>query len=80
MTTIGVSKPVPDPGGRAETPDNYLTHTTGIMSWLGTLDHKRIGIMYLISVLTSFFVAGMFGLAIRTELISPGQDFLTQDQ
>ncbi len=80
MTTIGVSNPVPDPGGRADAPDNYLTHSTGIMSWLGTLDHKRIGIMYLISVLTSFFVAGIFGLLIRTELLMPGQDFLTQDQ
>ena len=26
---------------------NYLTHPKGIMSWLLTLDHKRIGLMYL---------------------------------
>jgi len=78
MTTIDTSKPMPEPAGHAE--DNYLTHSSGIMSWLGTLDHKRIGIMYLVSVLSSFFVAGMFALLIRTELMMPGEDFLTQDQ
>ena len=57
MTTIGVP--------RTEAPDHYLTHSTGVMSWLGTLDHKRIGIMYLVSVLVSFFIAGMFGILIR---------------
>ena len=78
MTTIDTSKPIPDPAGPAE--DNYLTHSSGIMSWLGTLDHKRIGIMYLVSILTAFFVAGMFAMLIRTELMMPGEDFLTQDQ
>ena len=29
-------------------PDNYLTHTRGIASWIFTLDHKRIGVMYLV--------------------------------
>ena len=28
--------------------DNYLTHGKGIMSWLFTLDHKRIGLMYMV--------------------------------
>ncbi len=28
--------------------DNYLTHTRGIRSWLFTLDHNRIGVMYLV--------------------------------
>ncbi len=76
MTTIGVSKPIHEraPG------DNYLTHQTGIMSWLGTLDHKRIGIMYLVSVLVSFFVAGMFALLLRTELLLPGETIMNQDQ
>jgi len=78
MTTIDTSKPIPDPAGPAE--DNYLTHSSGIMSWLGTLDHKRIGVMYLVSILSAFFVAGMFALLIRTELMMPGEDFLTQDQ
>ena len=39
--------------------DNYLTHDQGLVSWLLTLDHKRIGIMYLIGVVTSFPTTGV---------------------
>jgi cytochrome c oxidase subunit 1 len=52
--------------------DNYLNHSKGIMSWLTTLDHKRIGIMYLFSVLTFFLVGGIFALVIRLELYKSG--------
>ena len=78
MTTIDTTKPTPG----AETPpvDNYLTHSTGIMSWLGTLDHKRIGVMYLISILTAFFLGGMFAMLLRLELMFPGEQILSQDQ
>jgi cytochrome c oxidase subunit I len=60
--------------------DNYLTHTRGFLSWALTLDHKRIGVMYLVSVLTSFFFGGILALLIRTELLTPNADFFTQDQ
>ena len=52
--------------------DNYLNHSKGIWSWMTTLDHKRIGVMYLFSVLTFFLVGGVFALLIRLELFSPG--------
>ncbi|MFA9477581.1 cbb3-type cytochrome c oxidase subunit I [Phycisphaerales bacterium AB-hyl4] len=52
--------------------DHYLNHGKGIKSWLLTLDHKRIGIMYMIVVLTAFLLGGIFALLLRTELISPG--------
>src|SRR5688500_572622 len=55
--------------------DNYLTHGKGIMSWLFSLDHKRIGIMYLIGVLSAFFVGGVFAMLLRTELLTPGPTF-----
>ncbi len=58
---------------------NYLTHSRGFLSWALTLDHKRIGVMYLVSVLTAFFFGGMAALAVRTELIAPGTQFLGQD-
>ncbi len=68
-TTIGTAGL---PGGRAASaPDNYLTHSHGIRSWLLTLDHKRIGVLYLISILTAFFLGGIFALLIRTELLTP---------
>ena len=34
---------------------NYLNHPKGLMSWLLTLDHKRIGLMYLVSGILFFF-------------------------
>lgn len=52
----------------------------GIWSWLSTLDHKRIGLMYLWSVLLFFFVGGMLALTIRLELMNPGKQFLTAQQ
>ena len=69
MTTIDASRPI----DLASRPDNYLTHTRGFLSWALTLDHKRIGVMYMVAVLISFFVGGMFALLVRTELLTPGQ-------
>ncbi len=51
--------------------DNYLTHTRGIWSWLYTLDHKRIAVLYTVSILGAFLLGGIFALLIRTELIAP---------
>ena len=51
---------------------NYLNHSRGILSWALTLDHKRIGLMYMAAVLTFFFVGGVFAMLLRTELIKPG--------
>ncbi len=52
--------------------DNYLTHTRGLLSWIFTLDHKRIGMMYLAGVLGSFLGGGVMALLVRTELLTPG--------
>ncbi len=53
--------------------DNYLTHDKGVTSWIFTLDHKRIGVMYLASVLAAFALGGLFALLVRTELLTPGK-------
>lgn len=45
----------------------------GFKSWAFTLDHKRIGIMYLLTTLLFFGVGGIFGLLIRLKLLFPGQ-------
>jgi cytochrome c oxidase subunit I len=58
---------------------SYLTAKRGIGSWLVTVDHKRIGIMYLVSVLTFFLVGGLLALALRMELITPAKDFMGAD-
>ncbi len=59
---------------------NYLNNQKGIWSWLTTLDHKRIGLMYLFSIMLFFFLAGIFALILRAELAQAGPDFLTPQQ
>ena len=59
--------------------DNYLTARRGLMSWLFTLDHKRIGVMYLMSIVTFFIIGGLLAVAVRLELWTPGGDMLTAD-
>jgi cytochrome c oxidase subunit 1 len=58
---------------------NYINQTSGIKSWLGTLDHKRIGMMYLFTIMVFFLMGGIFALGIRLELFAPGMQYMTQD-
>ncbi len=52
---------------------NYLNlPATGLRSWLRTLDHKRIGVMFLVAVSVAFALGGFFALLIRLELLTPG--------
>lgn len=62
------------PAGMPE--KNYIEEKSGIMSWLITLDHKRIGMMYLVSILISFLLGGSFALLLRAELFFPGQQIV----
>ncbi len=59
---------------------NYLNHEKGLWSWLSTLDHKRIGLLYFITVSLFFLVGGIFALLIRTELYSVGETIMTAEQ
>ena len=63
--------------GHAET--NFLNCTSGWKSWAFTLDHKRIGVMYLVVILASFFLGGVFALALRSELKSEIEAALRQE-
>lgn len=47
----------------------------GLMGWLTTTDHKRIGLLYLWSIMVFFIVGGLLGETMRTELFKPGQQF-----
>ena len=57
----------------------YLDHENTVASWLLTLDHKRIGVMYLISMTFMFLLGGIFAGIIRAELITPKGDMLSSD-
>lgn len=50
--------------------DNYINYDKGLLSWFTTLDHKRIAILYMVSVMFFFLVGGIFALLLRLELFS----------
>jgi cytochrome c oxidase subunit I len=68
-TTTDDSRPEP----------SYLTVKRGLRHWLVTLDHKRIGVMYLIGIVVSFLLGGAFALMIRAELMFPGKQIFSED-
>ena len=47
--------------------------------WLFTTDHKKIAILYALTSLLFFAVAGLMGLAIRLELAAPGEQYMSPD-
>ena len=59
--------------------DNYLNHTRGVKSWLFTLDHKRIGLMFLACVWGAVGLGAFFALLVRTELFTPGRTIMGPD-
>jgi cytochrome c oxidase subunit 1 len=61
-----------------ETP-NYLNAEYGWKSWLFTKDHKRIAILYIISITVMFFLGGIFAGLIRFELLTPQGDMVNSD-
>src|ERR1041385_7292921 len=59
--------------------EDYLNKEYGIGSWLFTTDHKRIALLYLISITFFFFIGGFFALLIRLELLTPASDLVQAD-
>lgn len=51
--------------------ESYLTEGKTIRSWLLTVDHKRIGLLYLFSIIAFFFVGGTAAAIFRLELLTP---------
>src|SRR5439155_1053238 len=49
---------------------------TGILAWILTTDHKKIGIMYLLFTVFFFFIGGLLALGVRTQLAWGGNSFL----
>src|SRR5438552_16618745 len=58
---------------------NYLNEDYGFFSWVLTKDHKRIAILYLISISIMFVLGGFFAMMMRLELLTPEGDLLTSD-
>jgi cytochrome c oxidase subunit 1 len=62
-----------------ERPPDYLNADYGVRSWLLTTDHKRIALLYLVSVTVMFVIGGLFAAAIRLELLTPRGDVVQAD-
>jgi cytochrome c oxidase subunit 1 len=59
--------------------EHYLNADFGIRSWLLTKDHKRIGILYLLSITFFFFIGGAFATLIRLHLLTPNGELVSAD-
>src|SRR5262245_39364003 len=58
---------------------HYLNVDYGVRSWLLTTDHKRIALLYLVSITLMFVVGGVFAVLIRLELLTPQADLVSSD-
>jgi cytochrome c oxidase subunit I len=58
---------------------NYLNNGHGLKSWLLTKDHKRIALLYLVSITLFFVIGGFFAMLIRLELLTPAGDLLASE-
>ena len=72
MTPSTLEAPIPPPPAAP----NYLTAHT-LRSWLLTTDHKRIGILYMLTITAFFLVGGIAATLMRIELLTPAGDLLT---
>ncbi|HMS41577.1 MAG TPA: cbb3-type cytochrome c oxidase subunit I, partial [Pyrinomonadaceae bacterium] len=63
-------------GNFEEPKTNYLNNGFTLKSWLLTKDHKRIAIMYLLTVSAFFLMGGVYASLIRLELLTPQSDLL----
>jgi len=59
--------------------EHYLNNGYGIKSWLLTLDHKRIALLYLASITLFFVIGGVFAVLIRLELVTPQGDIVQSE-
>lgn len=58
---------------------SYLESGHTVRSWLLTLDHKRIGILYMVAITFFFTVAAIAAALMRIELLTPQGDVVTSD-
>src|SRR5881227_1968264 len=59
--------------------EHYLNVSYGVRSWLFTKDHKRIALLFLLSITLFFFIGGFFAVLIRLELLTPQGDLVESE-
>ena len=63
----------------ARTKRTYLNESTTISSWLLTTDHKRIALLYMVSITFFFLIGGAAATMMRLELLTPQGDLVTSE-
>jgi cytochrome c oxidase subunit 1 len=58
---------------------DYIGVAHGVRSWLLTVDHKRIGLLYLMSITFAFVLGGAFAVGVRLELLTPAGDLMQSE-
>jgi cytochrome c oxidase subunit 1 len=79
MTTTTATAAHGNGHSATDSDENYLNNVYGVKSWLLTLDHKRIGLLYLVMTTVFFIIGGIFASIIRLELMTPEGDILEAD-
>jgi cytochrome c oxidase subunit 1 len=64
---------------RSETAYPVTWKTGRLASWLVTVDHKRIGILYILTSIGWFVAGGILAILMRAQLATPGEHFLTKN-
>jgi cytochrome c oxidase subunit I len=59
--------------------EHYINSDTSLKSWLLTVDHKRIAILYMLTITFFFFIGGFMASLVRLELLTPAGDLLESD-
>src|SRR5919199_2101095 len=72
MATTQIPAPAP-----AETPGGHPR--AGLLGYLTTVDHKKIGILYLCTAFGVFFAGGILAMLVRAELAEPGLQYMGQN-
>jgi cytochrome c oxidase subunit 1 len=69
----------PESASAAPAAPSYLAEGFSLWSWLTTHDHKRIAVLYVLSITLFFFIGGVAAALIRLELATPQGDLVTPE-
>src|SRR6266849_5420645 len=78
MSSALVEQQIPEPHP-LPVREHYLNVAYGVRSWLFTTDHKRIAILYLVSITLMFFLGGAAITVVRLQLMTPDGDLVTAE-
>jgi cytochrome c oxidase subunit 1 len=73
VTVLDVARSAPD-----EPEHHPPARATGLLGWLTTTDHKKIGISYMVTAFVFFMFGGVLALVVRAELYSPGSQLVSE--